>query len=247
MADISKRPQASSSKSAPDMPVSQKEVPATPAPQKLAKLEKYEAQIKEGIIKYYEMGALLQTIRDEKLYELRECKTFAEYCRKVFNFGRAYGYRLIAYCRVWNLVRENADDKVPEHVIRALYSLKSDEAIKQCWDEAKKQAGDVLPTYDTIEALVKERRQLELMSSKQFDPQKETDKIFLCSIRSSVSKKNVAAGIVEASGKSFRKIYNSIKEAQKRGIEFSDNDQATLRDALINSLESVFKKDDTGK
>ena len=47
----------------------------------------YEKEIKEGIIKYYEMGALLQKIRDEKLYELRGCKTFSEYCKKVFNTG----------------------------------------------------------------------------------------------------------------------------------------------------------------
>lgn len=247
MANKTKRTKTNAPKSAKKMPIPKKETPVAPDPKKLAKLEEYEAEIKEGIIKYYEMGALLQKIHAEKLYELRECKTFAEYCKKVFNFGRAYGYRLIAYCRVWNLIKENDDDKIPERVIRSLSMLKSEDAIKQCWEEAKGKTGDALPGYKEIEVLVKEKKCLELMESKQFDPKKETGKIFLSSIRSSVSKKNVSAGIIEASGSSFRKIYNSIKEAQKRGIEFSDSDQKTLRNALISSLDSVFKKEETGK
>ena len=210
-------------------------------------MEKYEAEIKEGIIKYYEMGALLQKIRDEKLYELRGCTSFTAYCRKVFNFGRSYGYRLIAYCRVWNLIKENAGDKVPEHVIRSLYLLKTDEAIKQCWDEAKKQAGDALPTYDAIETLVSEKKKLAIMASKQFDPQKEPEKIFLTSIRSSISRKDAATGIIASAGSSFRKIYNSIKEAQKRGIDFSTDEQKKLMDALTCSLKSIFSKEDTEK
>ena len=247
MSNNSKRTKASATSPSKKMVVKKKETPAAPDPQKLEQLDKYEAEIKAGIIKYYEMGALLQKIHDEKLYELRKCKTFAEYCRKTFNFGRAYGYRLIAYCRVWNLIKGDDDQKIPERVIRGLSSLKDDEAIRQCWDEAKKQAGDALPTYTAIDALVKEKRRLEIMASKQFDPKKENGKIFLVSTRSSISRKDAAAGIIEASGTSFRKIYNSIKEAQKRGIDFSSADQKKLREALISSLDSVFQKNETGK
>ena len=242
-----KRSKASTRNPSKKMIVKKEKTPVAPDPQKLEQLEKYEAEIKAGIIKYYEMGAILQKIRSEKLYELRGCTTFTEYCREVFNFGRAYGYRLIAYCRVWNLIKGNDDQKIPERVIRGLASLKNDEAIRQCWDEAKKQAGDALPTYTAIDALVKEKRRLEIMASKQFDPKKENGKIFLVSTRSSIRRKDAAAGIIEASGTSFRKIYNSIKEAQKRGIDFAPAEQKKLREALISSLDSVFQKDETGK
>lgn len=244
MANNSKRPKASSLKSpkkTTSPAIQKKETPEAPDPQKLKALEKYEAEIREGIIKYYEMGALLQKINDEKLYKLRGCKSFSEYCKKVFDFGRSYGYRLIAYCKVWNLIKEDSDEQIPEHVVRALSQLKSDEAIRECWEEAKEQAGDALPEYKAVEELVKEKKRLAMMESKQFDPQKEPAKIFLSSIRSSVSRKGAATGIIEASGSSFRKLYNSIKEAPKRGIDFSADEQKKLRNALISSLDSVFE------
>ena len=219
--------------------IQKKEIP--PDPEKLAELKKYEKVIREGIIKYYETGALLQKIRDEKLFELRGCDTFSEYCKKTFNFGRAYGYRLIAYCRVWNLIKANDDDKIPERVVRSLSMLKTDEEIRQCWEEAKEKAGDALPRYKEIDELVKEKKRLSLMEAKQFDPN-DKEMMFFASIRTSVSKEDVAAGIIEASGSSFRKIYNSIKEAQDQGVSFTKADEKKLREALIGTLDSVFKK-----
>ena len=53
----------------------------------LTELTKIEKRIKEGIIKYFETGMLLQEIRDKRLYELREHKNFTTYCNKVFHFS----------------------------------------------------------------------------------------------------------------------------------------------------------------
>ena len=214
-------------------------------PKKLAELEKYEREIKKGIIEYYKTGALLQKIRDEKLYKHGGYKTFSEYCGKVFNFGRAYGYRLIAYCRVWNLINENGKEKIPERVIRSLTTLKTEEEIRECWKEAKEKAGKDLPRYTEIEALVNEKKRLRLMEAKHFDPQQNKGMMFFTSLRSSVSKKDIAAGIIESSGPSFRKIYNSIKEAKKQGVSFTEADEKKLRNALIKTLDSVFENSDT--
>ena len=43
-------------------------------PAALKKLEEMEKEIKEGIIKYFETGMLLQEISDKKLYKLRGCR-----------------------------------------------------------------------------------------------------------------------------------------------------------------------------
>lgn len=247
MAKKSKHPKkvTAKTKSSTKKAVQKKATKTAPDPEKLKTLKKYEKEIKEGIIKYYEMGALLQKIRDEKLYELRGCNSFSEYCKKVFNYGRAYGYRLIAYCRVWNLIKEKGDQQIPEHVIRSLSSLKTDEEIKQCWEEAKEKAGNTLPHYKEIEALVKEKKCLNMMESKGFDPHKKSGEIFLTSLRCSVSRKDVAAGIIDASNNSFRKIYNSIKEAQNQGISFTEGEEKKLRNALMESLDSIFGNGDT--
>ena len=45
-------------------------------PAALKKLEEMEKEIKEGIIKYFETGMLLQEISDKKLYKLTPCASF---------------------------------------------------------------------------------------------------------------------------------------------------------------------------
>lgn len=91
----------------------------------LKELTKIEERINEGTIKYFETGMLLQRIRKEKLYKLRGYNSFKDYCEKVLNFSRSYGYRLVAYSRVWNLLGDDMKTQIPERLIRGgcFYSL----------------------------------------------------------------------------------------------------------------------------
>ena len=124
----------------------------------LTELTKIEKRIKEGIIKYFETGMLLQEIRDKRLYELREHKNFTTYCNKVFHFSRSYGYRLIAYCNIWNSLSDDEKDKIPERVIRALSMVEDPKERQEVWDKIKAVTNGELPTYKIVENEVKTYR-----------------------------------------------------------------------------------------
>ena len=123
----------------------------------LKELTKIEERINEGTIKYFETGMLLQRIRKEKLYKLRGYNSFKDYCEKVLNFSRSYGYRLVAYSRVWNLLGDDMKTQIPERLIRPLANLKP-EIVADIWEEAKANAEGAMPSSEQLEKLVEHYR-----------------------------------------------------------------------------------------
>ena len=247
MPNKTKRTKTKAPKSAKKMPIQKKDAPAARDPQKIKELVKYEAEIKEGIIKYYEMGALLQKIRDEKLYKEKNFNSFKDYCEKTFHFGRSYGYRLIAYCRVWNVISDDDKKNIPERVIRALARFKDDdEQIRACWEKAKEQSGNGLPGYEAVEQVVKDAKRQQLMDSKNFDQEANDDRIFLNCLKDSVSREHTAEELIKASNTKFDKLLSAIKEARSRNIIFSDADQKKLTAALKKAIDTLplFTDDD---
>lgn len=208
--------------------------------EQLKVLKKYEKEIKDGIIKYYEMGALLQEIRDKKLYRAKKFNSFKDYCEETFHFGRSYGYRLIAYCRVWNVISDDDKKNIPERVIRALAQFKDDdEQIRACWEKAKEQSGNGLPGYEAVEQVVKDAKRQQLMDSKNFDQEANDDRIFLNCLKDSVSRDHAAEELIKASNTKFDKLLSAIKEARSRNIIFSDADQKKLTTALKMSIDTM--------
>jgi hypothetical protein len=84
--------------------------------EKLKKLEREILEIKQVIVNsFYEIGRRLATIRDEKLYELKNCLDFKEYVAKHFPFGSNYAYKLLAATDVFESIRP---------VMRRSYTIK---------------------------------------------------------------------------------------------------------------------------
>lgn len=215
---------------------------AKPDPQKLQQLEEMEAKIHEGIISYYQTGELLRQIQEDKLYTLRGYKSFSAYCRETFHFGRSYGYRLIAYSSVRNILAEE-NDKIPERVLRALTKLvksgsADDDAIKACWQEAKSKAGDQMPNYQLVEDIVAKRRREEFCQNKNVS----RGQFYLASIKEVVSESNVAKDLIDKA-QTYHSLSNAITEARKRrNVPFKKAEVDALRKKLRELRDADIDK-----
>ena len=212
----------------------------------LTELTKIEKQIKEGIIKYFETGMLLQEIRDKRLYELREHKNFTTYCNEVFHFSRSYGYRLIAYCNVWNLLKDDAKSKIPERMIRALASVKMPEERQKIWDKIKAATNGELPTYQIVEKEVKAYREQKQLVDAKFDLEASPDLVFCRSLKAPVSRSNPVEELIAKSNGKYNVLLRAAKEMFQ--ADYLDSEACdTLKEELSKRheefLDSLFKDD----
>lgn len=181
--------------------------------EELATLDRIEAEIRKGIIKYYETGLLLQHIQSEKLYRYRCCKSFSEYCVKTFDFSRSYGYRLIAYCNVWNLLKDDAKDKIPERVIRELAIVKDETVRQKIWDKARSNlAAGEMPTHKGVAEIAHLERKQAQLEKAGFDPDAMPDAVFCHSLKTSIDKNNIANELIAKSDSKYRTLLQAAKE-----------------------------------
>ena len=218
--------------------------PVDPAAMK--KLEEMEKEIKAGITKYFETGMLLQEIRDKRLYELREHKNFTTYCNEVFHFSRSYGYRLIAYCNVWNLLNDDEKSKIPERMIRALTSVKKPEERQKIWDKIKAATNGELPTYQIVENEVKAYREQKQLVDAKFDPEASPDLVFCRSLKAPVSRANPVEELIAKSAGEYSVLLRAAKEmfqADCLDSQACDTLKEELSKRHEEFLDSLFKDD----
>lgn len=216
--------------------------------EELKELETIEQQIKEGIIKYYETGMLLQKINDEGLYKLRGYKTFKDYCDEVFHFSRSYGYRLIAYCKVWNLLKDDAKDKIPERLIRSLTTLKDPKEIQSVWNKAKKQAKGELPDYKTVESEVKNFKHIKKEKKLIAEFGECNDgSVFCLAINKKIDLNNAAAELITGANKNLRQLLMAIREIKDK-ITLDDTIKSALKKEVFSlqkqQIESLFSDEE---
>lgn len=215
-------------------------------PAALKKLEEMEKEIKAGITKYFETGMLLQEIRDKRLYELREHKNFTTYCNEVFHFSRSYGYRLIAYCNVWNLLKDDAKSKIPERMIRALASVKEPEERQKIWDKIKTITNGELPTYQTVENEVKAYREQKQLTDAEFNPEASPDLVFCRSLKAPVSRSNPVEELITKSDGKYSVLLRAAKEmfqADCLDLEACDTLKEELSRRHEEFLDNLFNDD----
>jgi len=215
-------------------------------PETLKKLENMEKQIKTGIIKYFETGMLLQEINEQKLYELRGHKSFTAYCEKVFHFSRSYGYRLIAYCNVWNLLNDDEKSKIPERMIRALASVKKPEERQKIWDKIKTITNGELPTYQIVEDAVKAYREQKQLTDAKFDPEASPDLVFCRSLKAPVSRSNLVEELIAKSDGKYNVLLRAAKEmfqADCLDLEACDTLKEELSRRHEEFLDNLFNDD----
>lgn len=213
--------------------------PVDPAAMK--KLEEMENRIKAGIIKYFETGMLLQEISDKKLYKLRDCRSFKAYCEKVFHFSRSYGYRLIAYCNIWNLLSDDEKDKIPERVIRALSMVEDPTERQEIWDKVKTKTGGELPTYKTVEEEIRECRKQKQFTKANFDPASSPDKVFCMTLKKPVIQAELAQELIDNSNGDYGKLLNATREMLKANY-LNDEAQQTLKQELLKRYSEWLDK-----
>ena len=210
-------------------------------PAALKKLEEMEKEIKAGIIKYFETGMLLQEISDKKLYKLRGCRSFKAYCEKVFHFSRSYGYRLIAYCNIWNLLSDDEKGKIPERVIRALSKVEDPTERQEIWDKVKTKTGGALPTYKTVEEEIRECRKQKQFTKANFDPASSPDKVFCMTLEKPFSQTELAQELIDNSNGDYGKLLNATREMLKENY-LNDEDQQTLKQELLKRFSEWLDK-----
>lgn len=182
-----------------------------PDPKVIKDLEKMEKEIHAGIVKYYETGMLLQKISKEEMYKHRGYKSFTEYCQKTFDFGRSYGYRLIAYCNVWNLLHDDAKNTIPERVIRALCTVDNAEMRQKIWNSVRENSGGQLPTSEEVEKAVKSWKEEKRLRAANFDPNDNTS-IFCHALNCKLQTEELVQDLIkESEGKNSR-LLPAIKE-----------------------------------
>lgn len=213
--------------------------PVDPAAMK--KLEEMENRIKAGIIKYFETGMLLQEISDKKLYKLRGCRSFKAYCEKVFHFSRSYGYRLIAYCNIWNLLSDDEKDKIPERVIRALSMVEDSKERQEVWDKIKTKTNGELPTYKTVEEEVREYHRQKQFTKANFDPASSPDKVFCMTLKKPVIQAELAQELIDNSNGDYGKLLNATREMLKANY-LNDEAQQTLKQELLKRYSEWLDK-----
>jgi hypothetical protein len=99
----------------------------------LTKLAELEEVIEAGIAKFVEVGTALAEVRSERLYRA-EYKTFEDYCRDRWSFGRQRAAQLIEAADVSKTFGQTL--KVESHA-RELAPLKADpEAMREALEEA---------------------------------------------------------------------------------------------------------------
>jgi len=213
--------------------------PVDPAAMK--KLEEMEKEIKAGITKYFETGMLLQEINDQKLYKLRGYKSFKAYCNKVFHFSRSYGYRLIAYCNIWNLLSDDEKDKIPERVIRALSMVEDPKERQEVWDKIKTKTNGELPTYKTVEEEVREYHRQKQFTKANFDPASSPDKVFCMTFKKPVIQAELAQELIDNSNGDYGKLLNATREMLKANY-LNDEAQQTLKQELLKRYSEWLDK-----
>ena len=107
-----------------------------------------EKIIEAGQKTFLEAGTALMEIRDYKNGLLfKRYGSFAEYCRDRWEFGPAYGYRLITAVEVYNKLSPRGDSRekivmpTTEKQLRALSRLPTPKLQKTAWKAAAEAAG----------------------------------------------------------------------------------------------------------
>ena len=159
----------------------------------------------------------------------------------MFHFSRSYGYRLIAYCNIWNLLSDDEKDKIPERVIRALSMVEDPTERQEIWDKVKTKTGGELPTYKTVEEEIRECRKQKQFTKANFDPASSPDKVFCMTLEKPFSQTELAQELIDNSNGDYGKLLNATREMLKANY-LNDEDQQTLKQELLKRFSEWLDK-----
>jgi hypothetical protein len=109
---------------------------------------------------FYEAGLALRELRDRRLYRSTH-KTFEEYCKDRFGFGRSRSYRLIDAVTVVENLADNSEMlpigqqilPTTERQVRPLTKLEPEQQ-REAWSKAVESAGGKVPSGRIVKDIV---------------------------------------------------------------------------------------------
>ena len=164
----------------------------------------------------------------------------------MFHFSRSYGYRLIAYCNIWNSLSDDEKDKIPERVIRALSMVEDPKERQEVWDKIKAVTNGELPTYKIVENEVKTYREQKQLVDAKFDPGASPDLVFCRSLKAPVSRSNPVEELIAKSDGEYSVLLRAAKEmfqADCLDSEACDTLKKELSKRHEEFLDGLFKDD----
>ena len=109
--------------------------------------------VEQELQTFYEVGKVLEEIRNQKLYRETD-RTFEAYCRNKWNIARRTAYQLIDAAKVMkNLAQIEGEKPTKESQVRPLTRLNPELQIK-IWEEALELATNGKPTGASVQRLV---------------------------------------------------------------------------------------------
>lgn len=120
-------------------------------------LERLEGIIEKNLQSFYEVGRALIKIRDEQLYsKVRGIENFETYCRKRWDFGKWYAYKIIESTQVMKQLDNCPIRPATESQARPLVKLKDNpEAQREAWQRAVETAPEGKVTAAHVQKVVK--------------------------------------------------------------------------------------------
>lgn len=129
---------------------------ATLSESETAALRYYEGVIERGLKTFFEVGAALLTIREQRLYR-QEYGTFEAYCNDKWGLGQSQAYRLMDAAQVTENLKTSPIGELPanESQTRPLAKLKDPDRQREAWQRAVATAAGKI-TAAHVEAVVRE-------------------------------------------------------------------------------------------
>jgi hypothetical protein len=126
------------------------------------KLEKCELAIERNLHSWFELGAALATISNDRLYRETHL-TFQQYCEDRFEFTRQHAYRLIDDYTAVKELSPIGDKKIlpaTESQARVLAKIKDPEKRQEVWDQVVSAAAASDKPNITAEAIEKTKAEV---------------------------------------------------------------------------------------
>ena len=189
-------------------------------------------------------GKALKRIRDQKLYQCTEFKTFAKYCQARFRISKAHAYRLIKFAETCEILRKDPGT-ISEKILRPLNLLPDEETKREVWKEVCNASKGKLPSEAEVNAAVQARLNKESGAGVNTAGQlysKRLEKNFamenlVSELIAETRLKQEGKSTVQTSKRSAKELLDVTVEFKK---QLSEEDKQMLKDEYLRRMSAFF-------
>ncbi|MBO7328349.1 MAG: hypothetical protein J6W00_06225 [Lentisphaeria bacterium] len=206
-----------------------------------AELCSLEERVRQGM---GAAGKALKRIRDQKLYQCTEFKTFAKYCQARFRISKAHAYRLIKFAETCEMLQEDPG-VISEKILRPLNQLPDDETKREVWEEVCNANKGKLPSEAEVNVAVQARLNKESGTGVNTAGQLYSKRLEKNFAMENLVSELIAETRLQQEGKStVQSSKRSAKELLDVTVEFkkqlSEKDKQMLKDEYLRRMSAFF-------